>query len=162
MEHSRLLEVVDYCSATGVFKWKQTMSSRATAGTVAGARNTDGYIRIAIDKKRYPAHRLAWFYVYKEWPTNLIDHINRVKDDNRIINLRPADHSQNRANSRINSNSASGIRGVRWSEEMKKWKACITKNKKYVHVGYFETLEEACLARTEHANKLFGSFAEAS
>jgi hypothetical protein len=53
-------------------------------------QNSLGYVQIKISGKLYHAHRLAWLYVYGYMPEKEIDHINRIRDDNRIANLREA------------------------------------------------------------------------
>ena len=64
-------------------------------------KTISGYIHLSVfkDGKRYSflGHQFAWFYTYKELP-KCIDHINRVKTDNRIINLRSVNKSQNAMN----------------------------------------------------------------
>jgi len=53
-----------------------------------------GYIIIKINRKDYQAHRLAWLYEYGNFPKQTIDHINRIKTDNRICNLRDVSQSK--------------------------------------------------------------------
>ncbi|MDA6380520.1 HNH endonuclease signature motif containing protein [Escherichia coli] len=71
---------------------------------------------IMINGKAYPAHRLAWLIVYGTMPDGFIDHINRVRTDNRISNLRLVTHSENMQNRKIQKNNKSGYRGVSWDE----------------------------------------------
>ena len=80
-----LKELLDYNPETGLFTWNvyNNIKNKTTAGTF-----NDGYIQIKIKQKIYQAHRLAWLYVYGEWPKGQIDHINGIRDDNRIENLR--------------------------------------------------------------------------
>ena len=83
----RLRELLNYDPLTGVFSWRVNGRGRSGVGTVAGGSN---HKRIAIDKKEYFVHRLAWLYVHGCWPTEDIDHINGDPSDNRIANLREA------------------------------------------------------------------------
>ena len=69
-----------------------------TAGNIAGKKGSDGYIRIYIGEENFLAHRLGWFLHYGKWPKEL-DHINGVRTDNRIENLRECLRSQNSGNS---------------------------------------------------------------
>ena len=122
---------------------------QAKAGTVAGWRSyKDGYWYIVVDGKRYVAHRIVWALVHGVDPTYQIDHINGVRDDNRIENLRLAPKGQldNLQNSALQSNNTSGYRGVSWHKIVGKWQGRIVKNQKTTHLGYFDTPEEAYAA----------------
>ena len=94
----KLKEVLDYNNELGTFTWKVSKANRIKVGSVAGCKNNLGYILIRIDGKIYLAHRLAWLYTYGNFPLNCIDHINQVKDDNRICNLRDVTVSENMQN----------------------------------------------------------------
>ena len=97
----RLCEVLSYDPETGDFTWLVTRGHNAPAGTKASQSvNSQGYRQVHVDRVGYKAHRLAWFYVYGVWPQLGLDHINGIKHDNRIANLREATRQQNRLNSR--------------------------------------------------------------
>lgn len=83
------------------------------------------------------------------------DHVNYNTLDNRRENLRLATRSQNRANTQKQRNNKSGYKGVSWSKKARKWVAQIDS----VHIGYFNTPEEAHVAYCEKAKELFGEFA---
>ena len=140
----RLREVLTYDEATGVFRWKIRVAQRAKAGDVAGSAHSDGYRHIRVDGAMYKLHRLAWLYVYGRWPSAHIDHVNGIRDDNRLANLREADNAQNHQNKkRAQSNNASGYLGVCWHSQNRKWRAQIQAEGKKVQLGYFDTPEEA-------------------
>jgi hypothetical protein len=147
-----------YCDITGTFTWIR-IGSRVKPGKIAGTLLADGYCAIRWRGKRYGAHRLAWLYVYGEWPREQIDHIDGVRANNRGGNLREATQSQNQGNTRIRKDNTSGIKGVCWSKAARKWLACIQVNGKFKHLGLFITAEEASAAYRKAANAAFGEFA---
>lgn len=98
MTHNALIkdikEHLEYSPETGLFRWKKSGSGRQV-GWFAGTPDGSGHLRVAIFGKRYQAHRLAWMIVYETSPRECLDHINGVRGDNRICNLREATHTQN-------------------------------------------------------------------
>ncbi|MDA6684686.1 HNH endonuclease signature motif containing protein [Escherichia coli] len=117
-----VLSVVDYNPSSGDFHWRWRQGRERTTLTwnsrfafkKCSSINSDGYLMIMINGKAYPAHRLAWLIVYGTMPDGFIDHINRVRTDNRISNLRLVTHSENMQNRKIQKNNKSGYRGVSW------------------------------------------------
>lgn len=73
----------------------------------------------------------------------VVDHINQNKLDNRKSNLRDATKSLNALNSGMWGHNKSGYKGVSWSKQAKKWRATINVQKKQIHLGFFDTPEEA-------------------
>jgi hypothetical protein len=116
-------------------------------GSIAGHVGADGYRTIMIDGKAYKAQRLAWLLHTGSWPKDQIDHANRIKDDNRFVNLREATKSQNQINSGMYRNNKSGYRGVYFNKTSGKWAAEIKRNGVMRRVGFFVTPEEAHLRR---------------
>lgn len=94
LTHSLLLELFHYDPGTGVFTHKQGRNK----GEEAGWRNDDGYVYLTIKGTKYQAHRVAWYYATGSWPTFEIDHVDRVRDNNRIDNLRDVTHQVNAMN----------------------------------------------------------------
>lgn len=143
IEAARLRELLDYNQETGIFTWKVRRAA-VKAGAQANSKNQKGYIGICVDKKHYKAHRVAWLFVYGSWPDGEIDHINGVKDDNRISNLRAVPKSLNQQNQRqARSDSSSGLLGVSWYSAGNKWKADIRVDGKKKHLGYFHCKDTA-------------------
>lgn len=158
---ARLREVLDYNPETGEFRWRVTLSRRALAGSVAGCLDPDNYIKIRVDGTLYLGHRLAWLYVYGEFPASRLDHKNVKRDDNRITNLRPASGSQNSANRGLDKNNTSGAKGVYWRPLRNKWQAMIQKDGRQRHLGYFDNRDDGAAAYLSAAKTLFGEFARA-
>ena len=79
----------------------------------------------------------------------MVDHINRQKWDNRENNLRLCNKSQNAYNSKLNTNNKSGVKGVYYRKDTRKWSAEIKHNYKKISLGCFDTKEEAAKARAE-------------
>jgi hypothetical protein len=148
----RLKQLIHYDSETGVFT-RIAASKNVALGPLQGAPLSDGHLRLKVDNRVYLSHRLAWFYVYGYWP-KLIDHINGEPSDNRISNLREANHAVNMQNKRSPmKNNKCGFLGV--SLNAGRYRAVISVNKKTWNLGRFDTPElahEAYLAakRTLH------------
>jgi hypothetical protein len=141
----RLRELLDYDPGTGVFVWRMK-KARASAGDVAGFSTSHGYFAIKVDGHRCYAHRLAWLYVYGEWPVDHVDHINGNGEDNRICNLRDVPRTINAQNMRrAHADSRhSKLLGVSSSHSLKNpWAAHISINGKLRHLGHYPTQELA-------------------
>jgi len=142
----RLKELLHYAPGTGEFTWK-VGHPRAPIGATAGAKDHYGYIVIRLDTVLYKAHRLAWLYTYGNWPATGLDHINQNKSDNRIENLRAVDQSVNMHNTAPRANSKSGVAGVTWRADRKKWNARIKVGYKNFNLGLFDDMQAAIAAR---------------
>ena len=159
----RLRELFAYDSSTGLFTRKVSTTNRVKVGDVAGSPNQKGYINIMVDGRLYPAHRLAWLYEHGIWPQGQIDHINGVKADNRIANLREATNGQNKQNMRsARADNGSGLLGVRWHDRDQRWHARIMLDGKAKHLGSFGSSEEAQAAYLAAKRELhdFGEIAK--
>lgn len=128
--------------ATGVFTWKEHHRSNLV-NKQAGCES-NGYWKIGINRRSYFAHRLAWLYIYGEWPSGCIDHIDGDRLNNSIDNLRVADLSVNNSNrSVLQGNNTSGLTGVAYHRTHKKWQSSVYANGKRKYLGTYETKEEA-------------------
>lgn len=159
----RLRAALDYNPETGVFTWRRRDDMPAKwntryAGKRAGAVFPNGYRRIAIDDNLYYAQRLAWFYVTGEWPDE-VDHRNGVRGDDRLENLRPASHAQNIANTGLTARNKSGLKGVHWKADSRKWRASIRVDGKSVSLGHFDCPAAGHFAYLVAADKHHGQFA---
>lgn len=150
-----------YDPETGIFTRKVSRNS-GKAGSCPTAVNSRGYVTIGADGKVYQAHRLAWFYMTGDWPTNQIDHRDGDKTNNKWMNLRNATPSQNTMNMKKRPGSKSVLKGASWSKCHKKWHARIRVNHKELHLGFFDCLAAAHLSYVVAADKYFGEFARAA
>lgn len=155
----RVREALAYDPKTGVFKWRVDRSN-VKAGSKAGSSMALGYTMIRLDDCQVYAHRLAWFYVHGEWPSQQVDHVNGNRSDNSWDNLRLASQSQNSCNGSLRSTNSSGYRGVSWSKEKGKWVSRIVKDRKQHVLGYFTSKEDAYFAYLKAARELHGEFAK--
>ena len=141
-----------------VSSWKQW--NKRYSGKEAGFKNKQGYITIRIFKtKLYMAHRLIWLYCYGKLPDKFIDHINGNPSDNRIKNLREASYADNSRNRHM-SNGKIPFKGVALSDPrcLKKYRGYVFLNNKQIHLGTFDTPEEAHAAYCKAAKELHGEF----
>lgn len=155
---TRLRELLEYDPATGAFAWLATRGGKRS-GCIAGCLNKAGYRIIRVDKGQYLAHRLAYLFAYGEWPVGELDHINRVKHDNSIVNLRLATKSENAQNVGLRRDNASGIKGVSFAKRRGRWQAHVRVNGNRVALGYFDSPEEAGKAAETMRVELHGAFA---
>jgi hypothetical protein len=121
-------------------------NSRFAGKEAFTANNGQGYKQGCILGKTYKAHRIIWAIVYGEW-IGEVDHINGIRDDNRIEQLRDGSNGKNRKNLRLPPSNKSGVMGVCWAKESKKWHSYINDNGKRVCLGYFENFDEAVSVR---------------
>lgn len=134
---SELRDLLHYSEDTGEFTWRYDRPGQPLAGSIAGCTTSEGYIRICVNKRYYLAHRLAWLYMFGEWPAEQVDHINQIKSDNRRVNLRSVTHAENMQNRMQSKTSISGYHGVYPTASGKKWMAKIRHNKKIILLGIF-------------------------
>lgn len=164
-----LRRLLDYDPETGELKWKErpvwmfpsgsagrsghaSTWNKKNAGNVAfPSVGNHGYKVGSVLGISMTAHRMVWALHHGEWPSHQIDHINHVRSDNRIINLRVVTQSENGRNMTRSKRNKSGVTGVFWVEERQKWLARI-KNK---HVGIFTNKSDAIAAR-KAAEKKYG------
>lgn len=101
-----------YERETGLF-WYEYSASGRQRGRPVGHTTRDGYVIIRLDGKCYMAHRVAWLFCYGVWPVDQVDHINGVRNDNRIENLREATAQQQALNTSRPLNAKNLVRGIR-------------------------------------------------
>lgn len=132
-------------------------NSGKEAGWVSGNR-----IQFQINKKEYKIHRIIWKLHYGVDPVLTIDHINGNGLDNRIINLREADYSQQAINKGLQKSNTMGVKGVYLAKKTGKFYSQIWSNNKTICLGHYKTFEEAVAARKAAEVKYHGEYARAS
>jgi HNH endonuclease len=161
-------QLVEYNPETGRFYWRQRdqkwFSDRRSHSTWNGkyagkeaflVYTEDGYRKGLLLKVSVRASRLAWAITYGEWPKGEVDHINGVKDDNRISNLRDVVRAVNARNRSLRRDNRSGFNGIGVMPASGKWKAFIRGFDRNIALGVFETKAEAIAARLA-AQKVLG------
>lgn len=148
--------ILDYNKKTGIFTWKEkevnypwqaSWNSRHANKEAFSSIDEKGYKCGSINGKMVKAHRVAWFYVFGTWPDGEVDHINGIKTDNRIDNLRDVSNIDNSRNCKRSSRNKSGVTGVRWLKNRNRWIASIRVNRRLIHIGSYVNFQDAVKAR---------------
>lgn len=152
-----LRDLVVYDKHAGTFHRLKKTNRRVLVGARADFVGPRGYARISVAGVRIYAHQAAWLYSHGFLPESplQIDHINGKKSDNRLTNLRAVTPSINTQNERAaRTNSKSGLLGVHWSTQKKKWRASIRTGDDRLELGFFASKEQAhaayLLAKRQH------------
>ena len=143
-----LKSILHYDSETGIFTWLKVNphGSRVHIGDIAGYSRKDNYVQIRVNGILYFAHRLAWLYMTGSWPEFVIDHIEGVNipNFNKFSNLRDIKQIKNMWNTqKLLTSNTSGYRGVSFCKANGKYVAHISVYDVIIHLGYFNTPEEA-------------------
>lgn len=153
-------DLLDYDLLTGCLVWRfrrgggpvNKMWNARFCGKPAGHQQKTGYVAIGINGHMYRSHRLAWLHFYGEWPKHQIDHINGIRSDNRIENIRQATSAENCQNKIIQNTS--GYPGVHLNSRLRKWIAKICINSQRIYLGVFDKSEDAyaayCAAKSKY------------
>lgn len=128
--------------------WRLRFAGKEAFTCVCG-----GYQTGSIKYSGFRAHRVAWAIHYGEWPSNQIDHINGVRIDNRIENLRTVTSQENMRNIKMFSTNTSGVTGVSWVKARGKWMAMISVEGRNKNLGYFQSIDDAKAARAAAASR---------
>lgn len=150
-EFHRLFEYVD-----GKLCWRVRPSQRVKVGDVAGTKRDDGYLVVKINGRNRLVHRIVWEMHNWIIPENMeIDHIDHVRSNNEIDNLKMVTNQNNKRNYTRRADNKSGVTGVTWCKRTKKWIAQIMIGGKNKKLGRFSSLDDAANARKE-AEKYYG------
>ena len=137
-----------FSAAANCKKWNTRFAEKRAFTTMGD----DGYLHGRILYDRYLAHRVIWVIVHGQWPDE-IDHINGIRDDNRILNLRSVTRAENTKNLRRSCRNKSGVTGVCWYPPTNRWVVHIAANGRHKCVGYFPDFLDAVCARKSADNK---------
>jgi HNH endonuclease/AP2 domain len=127
------------------------------AGKRAGYINAQGYVAIyltyngALSQTR--GHRIVFALEHGHWPPDEVDHRNGKRSENFISNLRQATPAEQRQNTRLQKNNSSGFTGVHFFKRDQNWQSYIKVDGRRIHLGYFDTPEEAHYAYLEAKRK---------
>lgn len=146
MNKERLNEMFYY--KEGFLYNKFTRNSRALKDDIVGTLHHSGYYQTQIDKKLYMVHRLIWNMFFGEIDEGMeIDHINHIRNDNRLENLRCVTRQDNRRNQKLTERNKSGQIGVYFIKRLGKWGSQIKVNGKVVWLGSYTEKSDAIKAR---------------
>jgi len=150
--------VLSYNPDTGALTWIEGIGGKSRCGMSVSSREVQGYFRVKIQGRTFKAHRVAWMLHYGHPPTDEVDHINGDRGDNRIVNLRLANHCQNASNTKLQCNSTSGHKGVYYVPKKRKWRATVISKGIIYRLGYFASRDAAGIAAAEKRSILDGDF----
>ena len=131
----QLNKLFTYDKETGTLTWKEGRRAGKQAGSM-----TNGYRAVCVNQSNYGVHRVAYYMGTGAEP-NHIDHINGVKDDNRLDNLRSVSQADNNRNACRSVSNTSGSIGV--DRMQGKWRARVGGK----FIGYFTDKIDAIYAR---------------
>jgi hypothetical protein len=152
MRIETLSELLEY--REGNLYWRKTRRGKARKGSVAGSKRQDGYVMVEVGGNRFFAHRLIWMLFNGSIPAGMqVDHINGIRDDNRIENLRLLSQTDNirAASRRPRKNNTSGVPGVYYniSPKARGYVARISVNGKRIELGFrTDFFEAVCLRKS--------------
>lgn len=150
--------LLDYDPLTGAMRWKIWPRTGRPNGREIRATNAQGYRVVTVGGRQYRVHRVAWLVTYGVWPKELLDHVNGIRTDNRLINLREANRAENNRNRGMSRNNTTGFKGVIFCRDRNKWQAKIYRNNKAVHLGRFNSPQEAYAAYCKASREYHGEF----
>lgn len=150
----RLRELIDYDPVSGRMTWKRPLSARVSPGDEVGSMSGTGRRYVGIDGVRHLAHRLAWAHATGEWPSQHVSARNDDYDDLRFSNLVLVDATDLAIKAGRRRTNSSGVKGVCWDRERGKWLATIVRGYKTIHIGRYDSKEDAAAAYAKKAAEI--------
>jgi hypothetical protein len=158
MDQAYFLQYFHYDPKTGQLTWAVSRSNQIQAGTPINTISTSGYIVVQLLGKFLYCHRIAMIMAGIDLkPTDCVDHINGVRTDNRIVNLRIATNSQNAQNSKLRKHNQSGLKGAKLLQNGR-YGSRIILNKKEYWLGTYATAQEAHEVYKKASMRMHGDF----
>jgi hypothetical protein len=151
-EYELAKQLFDYDPIIGHLRWKVSRQGNNGIGTIPGSIQKNGYRAVSFNGKLKYEHRIIFLWHNGRWPKEGydLDHINRIRDDNRIENLQEATRRQNLRNCQRRITNSSGHEGVRWAKKEKRWVVEVK--------GHFTSYEMACSAQEKLKHELDALF----
>lgn len=134
-------------------KRSQAVWNARYAGKEAFTAISCGYKRGSISPHNLLAHRVILTMVHGHWPNGQIDHVNHIRTDNRIENLREVSNAENARNATLSKLNTSGQCGVSWVPERLRWQVYISVKGRRVPLGRYRSWEKAVAVRKEAEQK---------
>jgi hypothetical protein len=141
----------------GQLFWKVNTKARK-AGDLAGCPNNQGYWRVGVKNKQYRIHRVIWV-MHGNKPVDVLDHIDGDPSNNRIENLRAANHSTNLFNTKTQARNSHGVKGLRWRSSRKSWIGVVRYREKQFYTASFQDKAECIAALRALRESLHGEYA---
>jgi hypothetical protein len=139
-----------YDPETGVITNRRT-------GYVYRHRSEGGYARLMVGKRSIAGHWIAWMLTHGRWPYPMLDHINGIRHDNRLVNLREATTQQNLQSRPMHKRNKLGVKGV-IREPTGAYRAQLWTNGRFVLQARYQTLPEAKAAYEAVSRVVFGEW----
>ena len=149
IDQEAVQKLFHYDAESGMLLWRNGNGRNVKPWQEVKAKNGHGYYTVKIYGKSYLAHRLAWLYVHGSFPNKYIDHKNKIRNDNRLCNLRDVNTTDNAQNISLPNHNTSGHIGVSWIKSHNAWTVYIKVNQKNKWLGYYKNLDDAVTARKE-------------
>lgn len=153
----KVKHLFDYHTSGNLIR-RVIVNNRTKIGGEVGSAGERGYRLVVIDYFPYKLHRLIFLWHHGYFP-EATDHIDGNTSNNKIENLRACSWLQNNWNQKLRKSNTSGVKGVSWNKKLNRWRALIGFNRKLIHVGYFDSIEEAREVLEKERDKLHGEFA---
>ena len=154
---TELLSLLSYDPSSGVFRWRQSGKGRRVDLIAGSISKSDGYVYICIKYRKFSCARLAWLYVYGKMPDEEMDHINRIRSDNRLSNIRSCTRHQNAMNQKRRTDNSTGHSGV-YNDIRGGWRVWVHVEGKPRWIGRFPSFDDAVKARREAEKRHYGRF----
>lgn len=136
------LKIFDYVDGNLYWKTKTSKYSNIKIGQIVGFLDKENYRRVVINKKSYGVHQIIYLMFYGFIPKE-IDHKDGNPLNNLIENLRQANRIEQGCNTKISKNNTSGVKGVYWHKQIKKYVVRLNIDGKRRNFGTYNDIDYA-------------------